>query len=237
VTVWDTGVDVDLLRWVGSRSVSVPEDFALHPTLKRGHVDARMNKLLAGSNLDWSTAETLALGSLLYQGYDVRICGQDVGRGTFSQRHCMLVDQKNSEMYIPLNDLQCPDGQGHLEVANSTLSEEAVLAFEYGMSIARPDLLCIWEAQFGDFFNGAQIIIDTFITSGEDKWQLQSGLIMLLPHGFDGAGPEHSSCRVERFLQLTNSREDVADSDDINMQVFKSFINQVVSLLSWIYTH
>jgi len=219
VTVWDTGVDIDVLRWVGSRSVNTPEDFALHPTLKRGHVDARMNKLLAGSNLDWSTAETLAMGSLLYQGYDVRICGQDVGRGTFSQRHCMLVDQKTSEIYIPLNDLQCPDGQGHLEVANSILSEEAVLAFEYGMSIARPDLLCIWEAQFGDFFNGAQIIIDTFVASGEAKWELQSGLVMLLPHGFDGAGPEHSSCRLERFLQLTDSREDAVDSDDINMQV------------------
>jgi probable 2-oxoglutarate dehydrogenase E1 component DHKTD1 len=160
-------MNVDVLRWVGLRSVHIPDGFSLHPTLKRGHVDARISKLTSGSNLDWSTAETLAMGSLLYQGYDVRISGQDVGRGTFSQRHCMLVDQATNEMYIPLNDMQCPDQQGHLEVANSLLSEEAVLAFEYGMSVTRPDLLCIWEAQFGDFFNGAQIIIDTFVTSGE----------------------------------------------------------------------
>ncbi|KAI9563198.1 hypothetical protein GHT06_010655 [Daphnia sinensis] len=220
ITSWDTGVDLDVLRWVGARSVHIPSNFSLHPTLKRGHVDARLNKLLTGTNLDWSTAESLAIASLLYQGYDCRISGQDVGRGTFSQRHCMLVDQQSNEVYIPLNDLGTPDGsQGHLEVANSILSEEAVLAFEYGNSVGRPDALCIWEAQFGDFFNGAQIIIDTFVTSGEAKWQLQSGLVMVLPHGFDGAGPEHSTCRIERFLQLTDSREDIADCDDINMQV------------------
>ena len=117
MTTWDTGVDLNVLRWVGARSVLIPDDFALHPTLKRGHVDARLSKLLAGTNLDWSTAESLAMGSLLYQGYDIRICGQDVGRGTFSQRHCMLVDQKSNEVYIPFNNLQCPSGdQGHLEV-------------------------------------------------------------------------------------------------------------------------
>ena len=134
MTTWDTGVDLDVLRWVGARSVGIPQDFSLHSTLKRGHVDARLSKLLAGTNLDWSTAESLAMGSLLYQGYDVRICGQDVGRGTFSQRHCMLVDQKTNEIYIPFNNLQCPadQQQGHLEVINSILSEEAVLAFEYG---------------------------------------------------------------------------------------------------------
>nr|CAH0103087.1 unnamed protein product [Daphnia galeata] len=219
VTSWDTGVDLDVLRWVGARTVHIPSNFSLHPTLKRGHVDARLNKLFAGTNLDWSTAESLAIASLLYQGYDCRISGQDVGRGTFSQRHCMLVDQQSNEIYIPMNDLGTDGTQGHLEVANSILSEEAVLAFEYGNSVGRPDALCIWEAQFGDFFNGAQIIIDTFVTSGETKWQLQSGMVMILPHGFDGAGPEHSTCRIERFLQLTDSREDVADCDDINMQV------------------
>ena len=116
MTEWDTGVDADVLRWVGLRSVTTSDDLALHPTLKRGHVDARISKIKNGTQIDWSTAETMALGSLLYQGFDARISGQDVGRGTFSQRHCMLVDQRTNEMYIPLNDLACPGQQGHLEV-------------------------------------------------------------------------------------------------------------------------
>ncbi len=142
----------------------------------------------------------------------------------------MLVDQETGAMHVPLNELQCPQGQGRLEVANSPLSEEAVMAFEYGMSVGRPDLLCVWEAQFGDFFNGAQIMIDTLVASGEAKWQLQTALVLLLPHGFDGAGPEHSSCRLERFLQLTDSAEDAVDADSVNMQVsclFSSIIEHV----------
>lgn len=143
----------------------------------------------------------MAFGSLLLEGYNVRISGQDVGRGTFSQRHVMLVDQSNERTIIPLNRLS-PKQRGMLEIANSSLSEYAVLGFEVGVSWEHPDRLCIWEAQFGDFFNGAQIIIDTYLSSGEAKWFRQSGLVMLLPHGYDGAGPEHSSCRVERFLQV-----------------------------------
>jgi len=142
----------------------------------------------------------MAFGSLLLENNHVRICGQDVGRGTFSQRHAMLVDQTTEDVVIPLNSIT--PKQGKLEIANSSLSEFAVLGFEYGVSIETPERLCIWEAQFGDFFNGAQIIIDTYIASGEVKWLRESGLVMLLPHGFDGAGPEHSSCRMERFLQV-----------------------------------
>uniref|UniRef100_A0A672MBC5 2-oxoadipate dehydrogenase complex component E1 n=1 Tax=Sinocyclocheilus grahami TaxID=75366 RepID=A0A672MBC5_SINGR len=201
VSFWDTGVALPLLQFVGARSVDVPEEIQLHSHLRKTHVLARLQKLEEGTKLDWSTAEALAFGTLLCQGFDIRISGQDVGRGTFSQRHAMVVCQETNDMYIPLNHIS-PEQKGHLEVShNSALSEEAVLGFEYGMSIALPRLLPIWEAQFGDFFNGAQIIFDTFLSGGEAKWLLQSGLVILLPHGYDGAGPEHSSCRIERFLQ------------------------------------
>lgn len=166
-------------------------------------------------NIDWSTAETLAIGSLLLQGFPVRISGQDVGRGTFSNRHAILVDQSTAQVHVPLNELAA-DQTSFFEVCNSLLSEEAVLGFEYAFALDHPRNLVIWEAQFGDFFNGAQIIIDTFVSSGETKWMHQCGLVMLLPHGFDGAGPEHSSCRIERFLQSSSSLEDRVDSDDIN---------------------
>ena len=166
-----------------------------------------------GAKLDWATAEALAFGSTLLEGYNVRLSGQDVGRGTFSHRHVMLVDQKTENVHTPLNHLG--DGNaGRLEVVNSALSELAVLGFEYGMSLENPRLLPIWEAQFGDFFNGAQVVIDTFIASGESKWLRQCGLVMLLPHGYDGAGPEHSSCRVERFLQLSDEPLALADGED-----------------------
>lgn len=140
----------------------------VHPHLLKTHIEGRRKKLELGAKIDWSTAETLAIGSLMYQGHNVRISGEDVGRGTFSHRHVMLVDQKTNEMYIPLNDLKGGHG-GKLEVAHSILSEEAVLGFEYGMAIDNPNNLIIWEAQFGDFANGAQIIIDNFIASGESK--------------------------------------------------------------------
>lgn len=218
ITHWDTGVPTDLLKFVGSKSVAVPESWNVHPTLKKTHIDRRLQKMQDGTGLDWATAEALAMGSLLRQGFNIRICGQDVGRGTFSHRHAMLVDQTNDAIYIPLNHMD--DQQtDFLEVANSILSEEAVLGFEYGFSIESPKTLVIWEAQFGDFFNGAQIMVDTFITGGETKWLLQSGLVMLLPHGLDGAGPEHSSCRLERFLQMCDSKEDGIDGEDINFQL------------------
>ncbi|XP_052058807.1 2-oxoadipate dehydrogenase complex component E1-like isoform X2 [Mytilus californianus] len=218
VTTWDTGVSLDTLKFVGAKSVSVPSDMNVHPTIQKTHLDRRLQKIQDGGDLDWATAEALAIGSLLYQGFNVRISGQDVGRGTFSHRHGMIVDQKTDSVYIPLNHVT--DNQtGFLELANSSLSEEAVLGFEYGMSIDDPKSLIIWEAQFGDFFNGAQIMIDTYIASGELKWLLQSDLVMLLPHGMDGAGPEHSSCKIERFLQATDSSEHKVDGDNVNLQV------------------
>ncbi|XP_035740721.1 probable 2-oxoglutarate dehydrogenase E1 component DHKTD1 homolog, mitochondrial isoform X1 [Vespa mandarinia] len=218
ITQWDTGIDIDLLRFIGERSVHVETNLNIHRQLLKTHIQGRLKKLMSGEKLDWATAEALAIGSLLHQGYNVRISGQDIGRGTFSHRHAMFADQNTGNIYIPLNSM-ADEQIGKLELANSILSEEAVLGYEYGISITVPTTLTIWEAQFGDFFNGAQIIIDTFVTSGEAKWMLSSGLTMLLPHGYDGAGAEHSSCRIERFLQLTNSNEDKVDGEDVNIQV------------------
>ncbi|GJJ14902.1 hypothetical protein Clacol_009172 [Clathrus columnatus] len=198
----ETGVELDLLHEIGEQSVRIPEGFEIHPRLTR-HVKHRLESISKGRGIDWATAEALAWGSLMRQGHDVRISGQDVGRGTFSHRHAMFVDQNTEDIIVPLNATD-PSTPCKLELANSSLSELAVLGFEYGLSWERPNLLPIWEAQFGDFFNGAQVIIDTFISSGEAKWLRQSGLVILLPHGLDGAGPEHSSMRIERFLQLTN---------------------------------
>ncbi|KAJ6475095.1 thiamine diphosphate-binding protein [Mycena vitilis] len=215
----ETGVDQEQLKDIGRASVKIPDGFEIHPKLQR-HVKNRLASIGSGTGLDWATAESLAFGSLLREGFDVRISGQDVGRGTFSQRHAMLVNQKTEGVVVPLNDaLQAP---GKLELANSSLSEMAVLGFEYGESWERPNLLAIWEAQFGDFFNGAQIIIDTYISSAETKWLKQSGIVLLLPHGLDGAGPEHSSSRLERMLQLTNDRYTYDESEpfyNINMHV------------------
>uniref|UniRef100_A0A674MQW1 2-oxoadipate dehydrogenase complex component E1 n=1 Tax=Takifugu rubripes TaxID=31033 RepID=A0A674MQW1_TAKRU len=218
VSTWDTGLPISLLQFVGAKSVDIPEHIQLHSHLGKTHTQARLQKLEEGTKLDWSTAEALAFGSLLSQGFNIRISGQDVGRGTFSQRHAMVVCQETNDMHIPLNHIS-PEQTGFLEVCNSPLSEEAVLGFEYGMSIAQPKLLPIWEAQFGDFFNGAQIIFDTFISGGEAKWLLQNGMVILLPHGYDGAGPEHSSCHMERFLQMCDSKEEGVDGDNVNMAV------------------
>uniref|UniRef100_A0A0B6ZF52 Transketolase-like pyrimidine-binding domain-containing protein n=1 Tax=Arion vulgaris TaxID=1028688 RepID=A0A0B6ZF52_9EUPU len=218
ITTWDTGVPLDMLKYVGARSATVPANLNVHATVQKSHLDRRLQKLTEGEGLDWATAEALAMGSLLHQGFHVRISGQDVGRGTFSHRHCMIVDQETDDIYIPLNNISTSQ-TAFLEVANSVLSEEGVLGFEYGMSIDDLNTLVIWEAQFGDFFNAAQTVIDTYITSGELKWLLQSGLVMLLPHGMDGAGPEHSSCRIERFLQQCDSREDQVDSENVNIQI------------------
>ena len=209
-----TGLNADLLKKIGKASVALPEGFNLHSRLNR-HIKQRLQSLEEGKDINWATAEALAFGSILAEGKHIRLSGEDVQRGTFSQRHAALVDQKTEAIRVPLNVASlASEGkqQGKLELANSSLSEEAVLGFEVGISWDRPDVLPIWEAQFGDFFNGAQVIIDTFIAGAEAKWLKQSALIMLLPHGFDGAGPEHSSCRIERFLQLCNDPFDPASA-------------------------
>ncbi|KAF8066054.1 Transketolase, pyrimidine binding domain-containing protein [Lyophyllum atratum] len=215
----ETGVDQETLVKVGRASVAVPDGFEVHPKLHR-HIKNRLKSIESGSGVDWATAEALAFGSLMLEGIDVRISGQDVGRGTFSQRHAMLVNQRTEGVIVPLNDeLKAP---GKLELANSSLSEMAVLGFEYGTSWERPNILPIWEAQFGDFFNGAQIIIDTYVVSSETKWLKQSGIVMLLPHGLDGAGPEHSSSRIERMLQTIHTsptRDPNNEATNVNIHV------------------
>ena len=195
----DTHVEFDLLREVGFGITEVPANVNVHPRLVR-QLKARRKMIETGENVDWATAEALALGTLLCESTPVRFSGEDSIRGTFSHRHAALIDQKTEERYFPLAHIRF--GQAPFEILDSPLSEFGVLGYEYGYSLAEPHALVVWEAQFGDFANGAQVIFDQFISSGESKWLRMSGLVLLLPHGFEGQGPEHSSARLERYLQL-----------------------------------
>ncbi len=196
----ETRISRELIDSIVSRMTRVPEGFMVQPQVKKLFLDRRKNQHQGGGPYDWAFGEALAFGSLLVEGTPVRLSGQDSRRGTFSQRHCVLYETVNRQSYIPLGNLQ--EGQARFCVYNSMLSEAAVLGFDYGYSLDFPDMLCLWEAQFGDFVNGAQVVIDQFIVSSESKWQRPSGIVLLLPHGYEGQGPEHSSARLERFLQL-----------------------------------
>ena len=198
----ETAIAPETLAEAGKALTTAPEDFPLHKTIGR-LLDAKRQMFDSGEGFDWATGEALAFGSLLTEGYKVRLSGQDSARGTFSQRHSALINQDNEDRYYPLNHIR--KGQAEFEVIDSMLSEYAVLGFEYGYSLAEPNALTLWEAQFGDFANGAQIMFDQFISSGESKWLRMSGLVCLLPHGYEGQGPEHSSARLERFLTMCGS--------------------------------
>jgi 2-oxoglutarate dehydrogenase E1 component len=194
-----TGVDAAQLQLVGQGLTTVPMGFNLNSKIAR-QIQAKKQMLETGGGVDWATAEALAFGTLVANGVRVRLSGQDSGRGTFSQRHSVWIDTETEARYIPLNHIR--EGQAAFEVVDSPLAEASVLGFECGYSLADPHTLVMWEAQFGDFANGAQVIIDQFISAGETKWLRMSGLVMLLPHGYEGQGPEHSSARLERYLQL-----------------------------------
>jgi len=195
-----TAISEETMAEVGRALTTAPEHLKLHRTVNR-LLETKSRMFETGEGFDWATAEALAFGSLLTEGYPVRLSGQDSTRGTFSQRHSAFIDQETEERYLALNNIR--PGQAQYEVIDSMLSEYAVLGFEYGFSLAEPNALTMWEAQFGDFANGAQIMFDQFISSGERKWLRMSGLVMLLPHGYEGQGPEHSSARLERFLQMS----------------------------------
>ena len=220
----DTRVPVERLRAIGDALVRVPDGFTPNTRVAK-LLEERRERVTRGESIDWGTAETLAYGSLLLDGTPVRVSGQDVVRGTFSHRHAAVFDATNGRPWLPLNHLG--EGQATLEAVNSPLSEEAVLGFEYGMSSGDPRRLVVWEAQFGDFVNGAQVIIDQFIASGESKWQRASGLVMLLPHGYEGQGPEHSSARLERFLQLAAERNIQVIVPSTPAQIFHALRRQI----------
>ena len=219
-----TGVEADTLKYISTKTANAPEGFTMHKNLKR-ILAGREKAVHDGKNIDWSTAEALAFGTLCLEGHHVRVSGQDVERGTFSQRHAVLHDQDNEDTYTPLNDLA--KDQAQFVISNSSLSEYGVLGFEYGYSLSSPNALVMWEAQFGDFANNAQCIFDQFIASGEVKWMQRTGLVCSMPHGYDGQGPEHSSGRMERFLQLCNEEPRIFPSSeklerqhqDCNMQI------------------
>jgi len=220
-----TGVKIPLLREIGEKISTLPTNFNFHPQIRKIY-ENRLNSIATGKGIDWATAEALAWSTLIKEGYVVRISGQDVERGTFSHRHSVLHDQIENRRFIPIHNI-CND-VSEFQSCNSHLSEFAVLGFEFGFSIYNPDGLILWEAQFGDFANGAQIIIDQFISSCESKWNIANGLVLLLPHGMDGQGAEHSSCRIERFLQLCDddpreipdfNEDKVWQIQKINMQV------------------
>lgn len=221
----ETGVSVDVLKQIGVKTSEYPKGFSVHKQLSK-IIQARSQSIADGHGIDWGTAEMLAFGSLMMEGNHVRLTGQDVERGTFSHRHAVLTDQNNGTPFTPLHNLDLPATEGKerrpgLTVQNSILSEFGVLGFEMGYSLENPNTLNLWEAQFGDFVNGAQVMIDQFITAGEDKWRRQSALTMLLPHGYMGQGAEHSSARVERFLQQVDEDPDVIPpmSENERMQI------------------
>ena len=195
----ETGAPLTQLKEIGDKLTTIPADFNAHKTIQR-FMDNRRKAVETGEGIDWATAEAFAFALTVNEGARVRLSGQDCERGTFSQRHSVLIDQETERRYKPLSNIR--EGQGKYEVINSMLSEEAVLGFEYGYSLSEPNALTLWEAQFGDFANGAQVLFDQFISSGERKWLRMSGLVCLLPHGYEGQGPEHSSARLERFLQM-----------------------------------
>ena len=207
----ETGVSADVLKEIGDKISSWPKDFTVHRNLKR-ILQGRGKAVQEGKNIDWSTAEALAFGTLCLEGHHVRVSGQDVERGTFSQRHAVLHDQENENTWTPLNNLS--KDQHQFRISNSSLSEYGVLGFEYGYSLSSPNALVTWEAQFGDFANTAQVVFDQFIASGEVKWLQRTGLVVSMPHGYDGQGPEHSSGRIERFLQLSNEEPRIFPASD-----------------------
>ncbi|ORY05202.1 2-oxoglutarate dehydrogenase, E1 component [Basidiobolus meristosporus CBS 931.73] len=216
----DTGVEPNLLRKIGVQSVTVAKDLVLNEKMKKLNIEPRLAQMEEGKHIGYAAAEAMAIGSLLLEGYNARICGQDVARGVFIPRHAMINCQKTNTKHTPLNTLS--SSQGKLELVDSPLGELAVMSYEYGMSLETPNRLNIWEAQLGDFFNSAQEVIDSFISGGEEKWLRQSGLVLVLPHGYEGAGPEHTSCRIERFLQLSSDRFNVTDpniSNNVNWHV------------------
>src|SRR2546429_2451615 len=194
-----TAVAPEVLHEIAAAFTRLPEGFTPHPRAAR-LMEARAQMVREGRGIDWSCAEALAIGSLLLEGIPVRMSGQDTSRGTFSQRHAVLHDVESGTRYVPLDHIR--EGQARFMILDSMLSEYGVLGFEFGVSVADPCQLVVWEAQFGDFANVAQVVIDQFISSSESKWQRMSGLALLLPHGYEGQGPEHSSARLERFLQL-----------------------------------